>query len=75
MAAVTFNTEDRLSQIVAPTLVLSGTEDRVVPPRNSEMLAEKIPGARLDLIPGAGHLGFIEHAGRFNQDVIEFLNE
>jgi pimeloyl-ACP methyl ester carboxylesterase len=73
MAAVTFNTEERLPAITAPTLVISGTEDRVVPCRNAELLAAAIPGARLDIIQGAGHLVFIEAAERFNRDVIEFL--
>jgi pimeloyl-ACP methyl ester carboxylesterase len=74
MAAVTFNTEDRLKDITAPTLVITGAEDRVVPPRNAELLAEKIPGARLVTIAGAGHLGFIEKSDEFNEAVIDFLS-
>jgi pimeloyl-ACP methyl ester carboxylesterase len=73
MAAATFNTEDRLKDIAAPTLVITGTEDRVVPPRNAELLAERIPNARLVALEGAGHLGFIEQAEGFNRAVIEFL--
>ena len=45
----------RLSQIRAPTLVITGGGDRLVPPANSEVLARKIPGARLLVLPGAGH--------------------
>jgi pimeloyl-ACP methyl ester carboxylesterase len=75
MAAQTFNTEHRLKHITASTLVITGTEDRVVPPRNSEMLAERIPGAKLVTIPGAGHLGFIEQAEAFNEVVVEFLEQ
>lgn len=73
MAGVQFNVEPRLGEITAPTLVVAGTEDHVVPPRNSELLAAAIPHARLDLIPAAGHLVFIEAADRFNADVMEFL--
>lgn len=73
MAAATFNTEERLQEIEAPTLIMAGTLDRVVPPRNAELLTAKIPHARLDLIPGAGHHLFYEFADRFNADVIAFL--
>ncbi len=45
----------RLSQIRAPTLVITGSGDRLIPPRNSEVLAQAIPGARLLVLPGAGH--------------------
>ncbi len=45
----------RLSQIRAPTLVITGDADRLVPPENSRVLARSIPGARLLLLPGAGH--------------------
>lgn len=73
MAGAVFNTEDRLAQIEAPTLIVAGTDDRVVPCRNAELLAEAIPNARLNIIPGAGHLVFIEEAEQFNRAVIEFL--
>ena len=43
-----------LGSIQAPTLVVCGTSDRVVPPANSRILAERIPNASLILIPG-GH--------------------
>src|SRR5207244_4339379 len=49
------NTLARLSQIRAPTLVLTGDADRLVPPQNSEVLARAIPGARLHTLAGAGH--------------------
>jgi 3-oxoadipate enol-lactonase len=47
-------------EIRQPTLVLQGTEDNVVDTRNAELLAARIPGARVELIPGAGHLFFWE---------------
>ena len=49
------NTLKRLSQIHAPTLVITGSADRIIPPANSEMIAAAIPGARLLVLPGAGH--------------------
>ena len=51
---------DRLGGIDAPTLVITGDDDRVIPGANSEVLAERIPGARLEVIAGAGHVFFVE---------------
>jgi pimeloyl-ACP methyl ester carboxylesterase len=73
MAGLTFDVEARLGEIVAPTLVIAGTEDHVVPPANAELLAAALPTATLDIIPGAGHLVQVQAANRFNQDVIAFL--
>jgi pimeloyl-ACP methyl ester carboxylesterase len=50
------HTLDRLAHIRAPTLVLTGTADRLVPTANSEVLARSIPGATLHLFRGAGHV-------------------
>jgi pimeloyl-ACP methyl ester carboxylesterase len=51
---------DRLASIEQPTLVVAGAEDQIIPAENSEILAERIPRAQLELIDGAGHLFFIE---------------
>jgi 3-oxoadipate enol-lactonase len=55
-AAASHNTVGRLGLIRAPTLVVHGEEDLVIPPRNGELLAKAIPSAELKLWPGAGHL-------------------
>jgi pimeloyl-ACP methyl ester carboxylesterase len=46
----------RLHRVRAPTLLVWGDQDRVVPPRHAEAFRERIPNARLELIPQAGHL-------------------
>jgi pimeloyl-ACP methyl ester carboxylesterase len=51
--------------ITAPTLLVTGTEDNVVDPRNSDVLAERIPGAELERIDGTGHLFFWEQPDAF----------
>jgi 3-oxoadipate enol-lactonase len=63
---------DRIGSIAAPTLVIHGTEDAVVDPRNAELLGERIPGARVELLPGCGHLLFWEEPDRFADLVKEF---
>jgi 3-oxoadipate enol-lactonase len=59
--------------IDAPCLVLQGTEDNVVDPRNAQVLAEKIAHARVELFEGAGHLFFWEQPDEFVRIVSEFL--
>jgi pimeloyl-ACP methyl ester carboxylesterase len=74
-AAVGFNAEPKLGAIKAPTLVLSGDSDAVVPVQNSRNLASKIPGAALRIIEGGSHLFFIERPEEFNRIIIEFLKQ
>jgi 3-oxoadipate enol-lactonase len=47
---------DRLRELRLPTVVVHGTEDRFSPSANGQTLAELIPGARLEVLPGVGHL-------------------
>ena len=72
-AAVGFNAESKLGTIKAPTLVLSGDSDAIVPAQNSRNLASKIGGAELRIIKGGSHLFFIERPEEFNRSVIDFL--
>ena len=59
--------------ITAPTLIVTGTEDNVVDPRNSDVLAERIPGAELQRIENTGHLFFWEQPDAFVRIIREFL--
>jgi pimeloyl-ACP methyl ester carboxylesterase len=63
-----------LHRVTAPTLVVSGTQDPLVPMQNAHLLARRIPGARLELIPGGGHLWMLEHPGASAALVEEFLS-
>jgi pimeloyl-ACP methyl ester carboxylesterase len=62
----------RIGQIRVPTLVITGMEDRLIPPENSKLIAARIPGAVLKELPG-GHLFTVEHPDLFNREVIDFL--
>ena len=53
--------------------MIHGSEDRYVPPANARALAEAVPGERLRLIEGAGHLVFVERAAEVNREVLAFL--
>jgi len=56
-----FDVADRLWQLDAPTLVLAGARDVVVPAARQRALAAAIPGARFEVMPDAGHVGFLTH--------------
>ena len=55
-AIARYHANSRLDQVACPTLIISGDQDRLVPVANSYRLAKAIPGARLEIIPGAGHV-------------------
>jgi pimeloyl-ACP methyl ester carboxylesterase len=67
------DTSARLAGIGAPTLVIHGTADRLMDSVNGELLARLIPGARLELLDGAGHLFFWEQPERSAQLVREHV--
>lgn len=64
---------DQLDQITAPTLVIHGDYDPLIPYPNGKYLAEHIQGVRFSTYAGVGHLPMIEDPERFNREVIEFL--
>ena len=67
------NTYDRLPQIKAPTLVIAGGSDEMVPSANSPILAQRIPGAELVMYPKARHGYFYEVAEEATAAVLDFL--
>ncbi|MHB8381296.1 MAG: alpha/beta fold hydrolase [Candidatus Binataceae bacterium] len=69
----TLNTWDRLGQIKAATLVITGGDDVLIPARNSELLAERIPGAKLRILAHAGHAFTTEARPEFMKAFVPFL--
>ncbi len=63
----------RLGEITAPTFVIVGELDEETPVSYAEALRDGIPGARLEVIPGAGHLTPSETPRAFNHHLAEFL--
>jgi pimeloyl-ACP methyl ester carboxylesterase len=66
-------TYDRLPAITTPTLVITGAEDVLIPAGNAKILAERIPGARLQIIPKSGHAFFSETPEAFLEVFVPFL--
>jgi pimeloyl-ACP methyl ester carboxylesterase len=64
---------DRLDRIHAPTLVMHGDVDPLVPVENGRYLADHIRGAELTVYPETGHIPEVERADEFNRDLIAFL--
>jgi 3-oxoadipate enol-lactonase len=63
-ACMSHDTNMRLEQLAVPTLVIHGTEDQMLPVENGRLIAARIPGARLEILEGAGHLFFWEQPER-----------
>ena len=72
-AVTNYSALDRLHKIRARTLVITGTEDRLVDPRSSEVIAGLIPNSKLVKIEGGSHAFFMEMSDRFNTEVLNFL--
>jgi 3-oxoadipate enol-lactonase len=62
-----------LHQIKAPTLVMHGDVDPLVPLENCLHLAKTIPGATLIVYQDTGHIPEVERAEDFNRDILAFL--
>jgi pimeloyl-ACP methyl ester carboxylesterase len=65
--------EGRLWRVTAPTLVVWGRQDGLVPPVYGERYRDRIPGARLEVIEGCGHLPQIERPAELAAAVLGFL--
>ena len=66
---------DRLEQITVPTLLMAGRDDPRAVIASQEAGVKRIPNARLVSFDRCGHRPFYEHTERFNQAVLDFLNE
>ncbi len=63
-----------LPSITCPTLVVVGEQDQATPVADARLMADSIPGARLSIIPQAGHLPNLEQPEQFNRILEEFLS-
>ena len=63
----------RIAQITAPTLVIHGETDQLVPVANGRLISDRIPGAKLMLIPHASHIFESDQPGVANRAILEFL--
>ena len=66
---------DELRTIQCPTLVVAGKEDWATPPEEHVIIAERIPGAQLVVVPNTSHTVPEEEAEEFNRTTLEFLDD
>jgi pimeloyl-ACP methyl ester carboxylesterase len=64
-----------LPRINVPTLVVVGTSDMLTPPAQARSIAKLIPGARLEVFPGGGHMLMLERADELNRLIIDFARQ
>ena len=64
-----------LPRIKAPTLVITGDNDPLIPPENSRLIASRIPGAQLEILPDASHFFWIEKPRETADALIRFLGK
>jgi 3-oxoadipate enol-lactonase len=72
-AMQTWDAFDRLPEVRVPVLVLHGAQDQVIDVGNARLLAERIPGAELVILEGAGHVYHSEQPDRADETVLAFL--
>jgi len=73
MAIMSWSSYDRLPQVSAPTLVIHGATDELVPPENGKRLAERIAGAELVILPAASHIYFTDQPEASMNATLTFL--
>ena len=64
-----------LKQLAVPTLVICGANDVLTPPAESRRIARLIPGARLEMLEGTGHMGMLERSETVDRLITDFAHE
>jgi len=72
-AILNMDLRERLASITAPTLAIAGAEDPATPPEHLQLIADSIPGARLEVLDDAAHLANLEQPARVNSLLLEHL--
>ena len=72
-AIACWDASERLHEITAPTLVITGEHDPTAGPAHASVLAESIPDASLVVLSDAAHMAQVEQADEWNDAVLEFL--
>jgi 3-oxoadipate enol-lactonase len=63
----------RIQHITAPTLIIHGETDRLIPPANAKLIADRVPAAKLVLIPHASHIFGTDQPAAAHQAILRFL--
>lgn len=69
------DTTDSLDLIGVPTLIMVGEDDKISPPKLSELMDSRISGSEIHVIPKAAHMSNLENTEEFNRHLSNFLTE
>jgi len=64
---------DEIDRITAPTLVIVGADDTPTPPDKARRIAERVPGAQLEIVPNCGHSSTVEQPKAISDLLVHFL--
>jgi pimeloyl-ACP methyl ester carboxylesterase len=70
-----FDMRDSIKDIIQPTLILSGSKDKMSMPGEIQSMHEEIPNSKLEIIPGVGHAFNIEAPEETNRIIWNFVQE
>ncbi len=73
-ACAAFDQRESIGHIESPAWVIAGSEDRLTPIAYAHFLAGRMSAARLQVIPGAGHMALLEQPGQVAHGLIQFLS-
>ena len=74
-ALIGLDLTEQLRKIDLPTLVIVGTADVLTPPAQAKLITRLIPGARLELFPGGGHMLMLERTAELDRLILEFARD
>ena len=74
-AVAAWDARDRIAAIAAPTLVVAGADDPATPVEHAELIAGRVPGAKLLVLEHAAHLANVERHEAFTHAVLEHLGQ
>ena len=74
-ALIGLDLTDELPNVRIPTLVIVGTADVLTPPAQARLIARLIPGARLEVFPGGGHMLMLERTEELDRLIVDFARE
>ncbi|NWF68375.1 MAG: alpha/beta hydrolase [Chloroflexi bacterium] len=64
----------QVAQIRAPLLLIAGDKDAIVPPTQSQMIAQQVAGSELHILAGAGHVPMLERAAEYDRILFDWLD-
>ncbi len=70
-----FDVLSELESITTPTLILCGEDDLLTPPKYSQFMSDRIPNAKLSIVPQSGHMVMLEQPGIVGDLISQFMND